>query len=111
MQPGDVVLVSRGSAGAFRAGVVYGAPTDAIITSNLMRLRPQPNRLLAEVLVAFLLTPDAQEALKGRSQGAATYSITVKSLSDLFVPVPPMSAQKTSLRSGAPPNALTMQAS
>jgi hypothetical protein len=95
IQPGDVVLVSRGSAGAFRAGVVYGVPPDTIVTSNLLRVRLKANGLLGEVLVAFLLTAEAQAALKARSQGSATFSITLGQLSELLVPVPPMPVQQT----------------
>jgi hypothetical protein len=92
VKAGDVLLTARGT--QMKAALVPEALNGAVATSNLLHIRPEPQLLLPEVLVAFLLGRDGQEMLAARSQGTAIRSLTVSAITEMPVPVPDMGTQR-----------------
>jgi hypothetical protein len=92
VRPGDVLLAARGT--QMKSALVPQALSGAVATSNLLHIRPEPELLMPEVLVAFLLGREGQEQLAARSQGTAIRSLTVSAISEMQVPVPDMATQQ-----------------
>jgi len=93
VRAGDVLVQSRGAAGALRVGLVNGELRPAINSSNLIRVRPQPG-YLPEVLVAFLLSSTGQKELQRRAVGTSTRALSAEDLGTLEVPLPDLETQK-----------------
>jgi hypothetical protein len=92
VKEGDVLLAARGT--QMKAALVPEALNGAVATSNLLHIRPEPQLILPEVLVAFLLGRDGQEMLAARSQGTAIRSLTVSAIAEMPVPVLDMATQR-----------------
>lgn len=92
VNPGDVLLAARGT--QMKAALVPEALAGAVATSNLLHIRPEPQVVLPEVLVAFFLGRDGQEMLAARSQGTAIRSLTVSAIAEMPVPVPDITTQR-----------------
>lgn len=93
IRPGDVLLTAKGS--AIRVAVVEDQSAGAIATSNLLLLRPDPQRLLPEVLAAILRSPAIQKQLLDRSRSSVmAVAVSMKDVAGLTIPIPSMDTQQ-----------------
>jgi restriction endonuclease S subunit len=93
LQTDDVVLLARGS--AIRAALVK--PEDhvhgIIASANFIIIRPEPNTLQSEALVAYLNSTIGQKKLANMCVGAAINHIPTTSLRAMQVTVPSVEDQ------------------
>ena len=92
IREGDIVIATRGP--LFRVGVADKQAEGHLITSNLIALRLDQQKVLPEVLAAYLNSPDGQHNLTAISKGVTVPSISQKELLGITVPLPPMEAQQ-----------------
>lgn len=92
IREGDIVIATRGP--QFRVGVADKQAEGHLITSNLIALRLDQQKVLPEVLAAYLNSPDGQHNLTAISKGVTVPSIGQKELLGITVPLPPMEAQQ-----------------
>lgn len=92
VHPGEVLVTSRGT--QLKVGLVSYASEGAVLTNNLLGLRPREG-LLSEVLLAWLLGSQGQSALMGLAQsGTGLLSLPAAAIAAMPVPVPPMDVQR-----------------
>lgn len=91
IRDGDVVLTCRGT--KLRMGIAAATTDGAIISANVISVRTG-ERLLPQVLLAFLRTAEGQRALRGAGQGSTGLSLKVSDVARLQVPVPPLDMQR-----------------
>ncbi len=94
LRPGDVALLARGS--AMRSGAITEevAKKQVVASTNFLILRPDPERLLGEVLVFYLNSPAGQALLDTISTGAALKSAPASKVKKLAISVPDIETQK-----------------
>ena len=92
IREGDIVIATRGP--QFRVGVADKQAEGHLITSNLIALRLDQQKVLPGVLAAYLNSPDGQHNLTAISKGVTVPSIGQKELLGITVPLPPMEAQQ-----------------
>ncbi len=92
IRDGDIVIATRGP--QFRVGVADKQAEGHLITSNLIALRLDQQKVLPGVLAAYLNSPDGQHNLTAISKGVTVPSIGQKELLAITVPLPPMEAQQ-----------------
>jgi len=92
IQEGDIVIATRGP--QFKVGVADKQAEGHLITSNLIALRPDQQKVLPEILAAYLNSPDGQHSLTVISKGVTIPSIGQKELLGIRVPLPPMETQQ-----------------
>ena len=90
--PGDIIIPARST--SFTAAIVPDELDGIAINATLIGIKCG-ERLLPELLVAYLRHPAGLAAIEERSQsGTLQMNITVRALEDLPVPVPPIEHQK-----------------
>ncbi|MFA7162410.1 MAG: restriction endonuclease subunit S [Candidatus Methanomethylophilaceae archaeon] len=92
IQEGDLIVALRGS--QFKAGVADKQASGHFITSNLVALRLDLNKVIPEVLAAYLNSPEGQYILMARSKGTTVPSINQKELLSIEVPLLSMENQQ-----------------
>lgn len=92
IREGDIVIATRGP--QFRVGVADRQAEGYLITSNLIALRLDRQKVLPEVLAAYLNSPGGQHNLTAISKGVTIPSIGQKELLSIRVPLPPMETQQ-----------------
>lgn len=92
VRPGDVVVTARGT--QLRSAVVPPETEGAIASANLLVVR-LGDRILPEVLVAYLDTPAGSAELLARATASTVgaFVVTPKALASLDIAVPPMAVQ------------------
>lgn len=90
LEPGDVVVQSRGN--AFPAGQVE-APFHGIAAIGLHVVRPSP-KLLPAYLAWVLNHPTMQATLSGVARGSRISFLSKASLADLRIPLPLLEVQR-----------------
>ncbi|MER7839661.1 restriction endonuclease subunit S [Streptomyces sp. NPDC096040] len=89
---GDILLTRTGTVG--RCALVTGEHTGWLFHPNLVRLRlPGKTRVSAAYLVAYLSASVAQDWIRSRTAGAVIPSLSIRTLGDLPVLVPPAAEQ------------------
>lgn len=94
LQKGDVVLLAKGN--SIRAGYVTEqiAKLNVIASANFIVLRPNPNEVLGEVLVAYFNSPVGQSVLDAASTGAAIKNINLANIRKMEIELPSLSKQR-----------------
>lgn len=92
LQPGDVLLIGKGSAN--HAVVWPGSLEDTLASNTLYVIRPNPQQVLPEYLAGYLNSTPAQ-AWFGTHQKTGTVNVLSReALNELLVPVPPLAIQQ-----------------
>jgi hypothetical protein len=88
LQEGDVVLLAKGS--SIRAGYVTSkvASLNVIASANFILLRPNNDKLIGEVLVAYFNSSTGQNRLDAISTGAAIQNISLSNIKKLEIELP-----------------------
>lgn len=89
--PGDVLLSKSGTIG--KAAVVRNGAVGAIASQGFYVLRPSPDELDSDFLLAYLASPACQNWLAAQSRGTGIQHLNRSALERLPVPLPPMSIQ------------------
>ncbi len=94
LEEGDVVLLSKGN--SIRAGYVTAevANLNVIASTNFILLRPNEDKLVGEVLVAYFNSPAGQNLLDSISRGAAIKNISLSSIKNLEIELPTLEKQQ-----------------
>jgi len=94
LQPGDVVIMARGS--AIRAAFVTLelAHKRILASANFVIIRPNAEQVQGEVIVAYLNSVVGNQKLQGLSKGATIKLVATSDLRDFEIPVPAKSIQK-----------------
>ena len=93
VEPGDVLITCRGT--QFKVAVVPGKISRGIITANLIAIRPRPEQLSPVYLAAYLRSKDGErELLARRTSQTAQIVLSLSSVEELRVPLPPLSVQE-----------------
>lgn len=94
LEEGDVVLLSKGN--SIRAGYVTAkvANLNVIASTNFILLRPNQDKLVGEVLVAYFNSPAGQNLLDSISRGAAIKNISLSSIKNLEIELPTLEKQQ-----------------
>ena len=93
LQKGDVVLLAKGN--SIRAGYVNAniAKLNVIASANFILLRPNNDKLLGEVLVAYFNSPAGQNMLDATSTGAIIKNINLSNIKKMEIELPELSKQ------------------
>ena len=92
VQPHDVLLNITGAS----IGRVCTVPNDlgqGNVNQHVCIIRPNQERLLSRFLVAFLSTSGAQNDIRTEQTGASREGLTLQSIRDFRIPLPPISEQ------------------
>ena len=89
--PGDVLVSKSGTIG--KAALVRNGAVGAVAAYGLYVLRPNPERLDAGFLMAYLASPVCQNWLAAQSRGTVIQHINREVLDGLPVPLPPLQIQ------------------
>jgi restriction endonuclease S subunit len=94
LQAGDVVLLARGS--AIRAGFVTAdvANNNVIASANFIIIRPEQDKVLGEVIAAYINSPVGRQALLKYSVGTAIQQVPASELRRFSLPVPSKEKQQ-----------------
>lgn len=93
VEPGDVIITCRGT--QFKVAIVPDKISQAIITSNLIAIRPDPSKLSSIYLAAYLKTRAGERELwANRTSQTAQIVLTVSSVEELKIPLPPLAVQE-----------------
>lgn len=88
----DVLITCRGT--QLKVAQVGEGVEGAVISSNLIAIRPGPD-LLAPVLFAYFRSTSGRAALRGRNRSSnLTLALSPTSIGRIEVPVPPFEAQR-----------------
>ena len=93
--PGDLVFMQRGAS----IGQVSLIPKSAkfsryVLSQNLMKLTPDPEKADVEFLCYYFLSPIAQELIQRHSVGSTIPGFNLTQLRDFPVHLPPLDEQK-----------------
>ncbi len=92
VQPGDILVTARGT--QLKVALVDPDTAGAVLSANLLCVRPRPDQLLPGALAAWLVTPAGQAALTGRYHSTTgLLALTAAVVRGLPVPVPPLATQ------------------
>lgn len=92
VRAGDVLLTARGT--QLKVALVDTTTEGAVLSANLLCVRPRPGPLLPGTLAAWLLTGEGQAALTGRYHSTTgLLALTASVIRGLPVPVPPPELQ------------------
>lgn len=93
VEPGDVLLTCRGT--QFKVAIVPEKISCGIITANLIAIRPKPEQLSSVYLAAFLRSNNgARELLARRTSQTAQIVLSLSSVEELRIPIPPLPEQE-----------------
>jgi restriction endonuclease S subunit len=93
VEAGDVLITCRGT--QFKVAVVPPKISQAVITANLIAIRPKPDQVSAVYLAAYLQSKDGErELLARRTSQTAQIVLSLSSVEELCVPLPPLSIQE-----------------
>ena len=92
LQEGDVVIPARGT--AIRTAVFHKQAYPCIAHSNVIVIRPDPQKLDGVYLKIFLDSPMGNKLISGVQQGMTVMNISYKDLATLEIPVPPIEEQQ-----------------
>lgn len=93
VQTGDVLVSSRST--LLRVALVEPEADGAVLSANLVGVRLNPELLLPEVLLAYLITPEGHAAMESRTSGSTRIrALSVQALAAVEVPVPAAEVQR-----------------
>jgi len=90
IEPGDVIMAIRGF--NFKVAVADDSLKDFVISANLLALTLS-NKVLPELIAAYLNSPQGQNMLQSKASGATIKGLNPKTLLDITVPLPPLTEQ------------------
>jgi len=93
VQPGDVLITCRGT--QFKSAVVPETLSCALITANLIAIRPNPEIVSSIYLSAYLRSKGGErELLSRRTSQTAQIVLNFSNVEKLRIPLPPLSVQE-----------------
>lgn len=93
VRAGDVLITARGT--QLKVALVDDATAGAVLSANLLSIRPRVDRLLPGSLAAWLQTPRGHAALTERFHSTTgLLALTTPVVRALPVPVPPLAVQE-----------------
>ncbi|HQO77420.1 MAG TPA: N-6 DNA methylase, partial [Thermodesulfobacteriota bacterium] len=92
LKAGDILLSKAGTIG--KTGLVRNGAVGAIAAAGLFVLRPYQDRLDPHFLLAYLSSRDIKAWLDDRTRGATVRHLSISSLGELPVAVPPLQVQQ-----------------
>lgn len=95
LRTGDILMTSEAPLGST---VLVHADTRACLGQRLFALRPNPERVLPEYLLAWLASGPGRKALEERASGTTVKGIRQAELVKVELPMPPPSAQREFVR-------------
>jgi restriction endonuclease S subunit len=90
ISPGDLLVTIKGL--SFKAAVADESVKNFAISANLIALTLS-DKIVPEVVAAYLNSPAGQRILWARAGGATIRGLTTKTLLEVPIPVPPISEQ------------------
>ena len=97
VRPRDVLLNITG-ASIGRVSTVPPEFEEGNVNQHVCIIRPKQNLLLSELLSAYLSTPMMQEEIHSAQSGASREGLTLQSIRDFKVIIPPISEQKAMVK-------------
>ena len=94
VQPNDVLLNITG-ASIGRVCTVPNDFVDANVNQHVCIIRPHQRHLLPLYLSAYLSTPHMQSEIRTEQTGASREGLTLQSIRDFLLPVPPVPEQRS----------------
>ena len=91
LREGDLVMTVRGTLG--KIGLVTSDLAGSNITANVMRLEPKRKEIRSEFLMHLLKSHYFEQMLELESDATTIKTITVPSLVNIALPVPPLKEQ------------------
>lgn len=91
LQAGDLLLRSRGRSNG--VALVSDNPPAAILAAPMVRIRPDPSKVMPSYLHWYLNSPAGQAQIVGLAEGTSVMMISVEKIKDLEVPLPALSRQ------------------
>lgn len=92
MAPGDIIFTVKGT--NFRGVIADESIRDFMISANMVALTLS-DKILPEIVVAYLNSPAGQREIQSRASGGVTRGLSIKSLLEIPIPIPPIEQQKT----------------
>ena len=93
VKPGDVLLNITG-ASIGRVSTVPPEFEDGNVNQHVCIIRPKQDLLLSKLLSAYLSTPMMQQAIQSAQSGASREGLTLQSIRDFKVAIPPIIEQQ-----------------
>ena len=93
VRPRDVLLNITGAS----IGRVCSVPEDFVeanVNQHVCIIRPNQDHLVSRFLAAFLSTPGAQSEIRTEQTGASREGLTLQSIRDFRIPLPPLPEQQ-----------------
>ena len=92
VEPGDVLITCRGT--QFKVAVVPEKVSSGLISANLIAIRPKPEQLSSIYLAAYLNSQNGgRELLAKRTSQTTQIVLSVSSVEELRIPLPPLAVQ------------------
>jgi type I restriction enzyme, S subunit len=91
LDPEDVVVTAKGA--SFKAAMIPERWRGAVLSSNLIGINVG-ERLRPEILLVFLESAMGQQIIERRLARTGLLNLSIRDLSELEVPVPPLAEQK-----------------
>ncbi len=91
LNPEDVIVTAKGA--SFKAAMVPERWGGAVLTSNLIGVQ-LGERLRPEILLVFLGSAMGQQIIERRLVRTGLLNLSIRDLSEIEVPVPPLSEQR-----------------
>lgn len=92
VQKGDILFRSRGRANT--AALIDVQLDRAVAAAPLLRLRPDPEKVLPAYLVWYINQPQAQAYLERQASGTISRMINKKAVADMPIDLPPLDRQR-----------------
>jgi type I restriction enzyme M protein len=92
LKAGDILLSKSGTIG--KAGVIRNGGVGGIASSGLFVIRPDQDRLDPHFLLAYLNSKEVKAWMDDRSRGVTIRHLSIRTLEDLPVPIPPYAIQQ-----------------
>lgn len=96
LQPGDVLLVGKGSAN--HAAVWPGSLEATLASNTLYVIRPNPQQVIPEYLAGYLNSTPAQAWFATHQKTGTVNVLSREALNELLIPLPPIETQKRMVR-------------
>lgn len=94
VQEGDVVILAKGN--AIRTAYITKdvAKQNVMVSANCVLLRPNPDYVLGQTIVAYFNTPVGKMELAGLSCGSVIRNISAASIKEFLFPLPSLTQQQ-----------------
>ena len=92
---GDLIMTQRGASLGQAALIPHDAEFETyIVSQTMMRMTPDPRKVLADFLIQYVSSPVGQGWLQGQQTGNAQPHLNLTIFRNMPAPVPPLSEQE-----------------